>query len=360
MEEILRKLVAFRTVTGDETAAHQALDYVANFITNRGMHVARYDSNGFESLVATVQPGSKTPKVLLTAHIDVVPAPDELFELREENNKLYGRGVLDMKCAIAVYLQIVDDLKEHLPDYDFGIMITSDEECGGKNGIENLVKEGYLPEVCILPDGGDNWQIQLYSKGFMYIRITVQGKPAHGSRPWLGRNANLALLNIIHEAQALFPDAGPETNTFNLGIINGGGAVNQVSDYAEAVIDIRVISESERARLTKALEQICAKHHGELTIELNGGVSEFSLENKYIAPFAELITQITGVKVMGSRTLGSNDARYFAIKNVPCISFYPTGGGHHGPEEWLDKKAFEQMHDIMRAYLDGNARDLVK
>jgi succinyl-diaminopimelate desuccinylase len=356
MEEILRKLVAFRTITGDETAAHQALDYVSSFVTERGIHVARYDSNGFESLVATVQPGSKTPKVLLAAHIDVVPAPDELFTLREESKKFYGRGVFDMKCAIAAYLQIVDDLKDHLNDYDFGIMITSDEECGGKNGIENLVKEGYMPKVCILPDGGDDWQIQLHSKGFMYLKITTQGKPAHGSRPWLGHNANLALLNIIHEAQALFPDAAPETNTLNLGIINGGGAINQVADYAEASLDVRVISEPERARLLKALEQICAKHGGELTIDLNGAVGEFSLQNEYIAPFAKLITEITGVTVTGSRTLGSNDTRYFAAQNVPCISFYPTGGGHHGPDEWLDQKGFEQMHTIIKSYLEKIAK----
>lgn len=356
MEEILRKLVAFRTVTGDETAAHQALDYIANFVTNRGMHVARYDSNGFESLVATVQPGHKTPKVMLVAHVDVVPAPDEMFMLREIDDKYFGRGVLDMKCAIAVYLQIIDELQDRLAAYDFGLMITADEETGGKDGVELLVKEGYLPKVCILPDGGDNWQIQLHSKGFIYIKIAVHGTPAHGSRPWLGHNANLALLNIIHEVSQLFPESAPDTNTLNIGTIQGGHAANQVADYAEAMLDIRVISEAERTRLLKAIEQICEKHNATPTVTLNGGVGEFSLNNEYIAPFADLITQVTGVEVKGSRTLGSNDGRYFAAQNIPCISFYPAGGGHHGPGEWLSVTAFEQMHDITKAYIQKIAR----
>ncbi|HKR81892.1 MAG TPA: M20/M25/M40 family metallo-hydrolase [Candidatus Saccharimonadales bacterium] len=352
MEEILRTLVAFQTVSGDATAAHQALDYVASFVTKRGMHVARYDSDGFESLVATVRPDHKTPKVILAAHLDVVPAPSELFELRQEDGKFYGRGVLDMKGALAAYLQIIDELQDTPSQYDFGLMVTTDEELGGKNGAEKLVEEGYAPSVCILPDGGDNWQIQLHSKGFLYVKVVVRGKPAHGSRPWLGHNANLVLLNIIHEVHALFPDSGLNTNTLNIGLINGGSAANQVADYAEATLDIRVISEAERQRLLVALKRICEQHNAQLTVELNGAVGEFSLENEYIAPFAKLITEVTGVKVVGSRTLGSNDARFFAAKNIPCISFYPTGGGHHGPEEWLSAEALVQLKQIIQTHLE--------
>lgn len=355
MEEILRRLVAFPTITGDETAVHQALDYIAGFVTQRGMHVERFDSNGFESLIATTTPGNKTPTVMLSAHIDVVPAPDGAFELRDDGIKLYGRGVLDMKCAIAAYLQIIDDLQDQLEQYDFGLMITSDEEIGGKDGIGPLLEEGYAPKVAILPDGGDDWQIQVHSKGFLYLKIAVEGKPAHGSRPWLGDNANVRLLNIIHEIQKLFPEPAPDTNTMNLGQIKGGNAINQVADYAEADIDVRLVSEVEKARIIKALQKICDHYDAQLTFTLNGAVGEFSLNNPYIKPFAECIEQITGVKVIGSRTLGSNDGRYFAAKHIPCISFYPTGGGHHGANEWLDKHAFYQMKDVIKLYLQKTA-----
>src|ERR1043166_9191828 len=99
MEDILRKLVAFPTVTGDQTAAHEAIDYIAGFLTARGMHLERFDSNGYESVIATVRPGHKNPKVLLAAHLDVVPAPDEMFGMRLKDGKYIGRGVLDMKFA---------------------------------------------------------------------------------------------------------------------------------------------------------------------------------------------------------------------------------------------------------------------
>jgi succinyl-diaminopimelate desuccinylase len=139
MFEILEKLVWFHTTADDEQSIFEALDYVSGYLIDRGMHVNRFESNGHESIVATVNPDTKTPKVMLAAHIDVVPAPDEMFAVRKEDGKLYGRGVLDMKFAIAAYMQLADELQNHLQDYDFGIMITSDEELAGMNGVPKLL-----------------------------------------------------------------------------------------------------------------------------------------------------------------------------------------------------------------------------
>ncbi|HSX08323.1 MAG TPA: M20/M25/M40 family metallo-hydrolase [Candidatus Saccharimonadales bacterium] len=355
MDEILRKLVAFRTVDGDEPAMHQALDYIATFVAQRGMHVERFDLDGVESLVATSRPGHKTPKVMLAAHLDVVPGPDELFELREINGKYYGRGVLDMKCAIAAYLQTIDEL-ENVADYDFGLMITTDEEQGGTS-VKKIIEEGYVPSVCILPDGGDDWQIQTHSKGFLYLKITSTGVPAHGSRPWLGRSALQPLLAIAHDIQVLFPNMSPETNTCNIGVLEAGEAPNQVPSSGTMLIDVRVINEADRQHILAATQEICAKHDGvAMDIIVDGTTTEFRLDDPYIRPFADIITDVTGVKVTGARTLGSNDARFFAAIQTPCISFYPHGGGHHGPTEWLDKQAFIQMKKVISRYMEQIAK----
>jgi acetylornithine deacetylase/succinyl-diaminopimelate desuccinylase-like protein len=350
LKSILKTLVEMPTVTGDYQANHQAFDYIANFASSRGVHVERFEANGYESLVATTKK-TKTPKVLLAGHIDVVPAPQDFFALREVDDKFYGRGVLDMKFAIASYLQIIDDLKTDLQAYDFGLMITSDEELGGRDGVEMLVKKGYLPQVCILPDGGDNWQIQTHSKGFLYITLNRYGKPAHGSRPWLGDSAILPLLDAIKEVQALFPTNDAGSNTVNIGRLHGGKAINQVPDAAEVSFDIRVMSETDKQKILKHLKVICDTYNLEMVIELDGVVGSFSLDNPFIATFAKLIQTNTGVKVTGSHTLGSNDTRHFAPYSVPCISFYPVGGDHHGPSEWLETKGLTQTHQIIGEYV---------
>lgn len=359
LEALLRQLVSIPTVTGNYGANHDALDYIERFLKKRGMYVRRYEWNGLESLVATSR-RTKNPEVMLAAHLDVVPGDEDAFNLREENGRYYGRGVLDMKFAIAAYLQVVDDLRNELHKYDFGIMITTDEEAGGLDGTAKVVEEGFIPKVCVLPDGGLDWQMQLYSKGFLYVSLTTEGVSAHGARPWLGKNALDTLLETVKDIRTLFPDPGTDPdcafNTCNIGRIRGGKAINQVAASAEALLDIRYTSNDERARLLREVEGICKKHGATLNIVANGDITNYSLSNPYLASFAKIVTDVTGVEVVGSRTPASSDVRYFEPHNVPCISVYPPGSGHHGPEEWIDKQGLYQFRDIIAGYLKQTAK----
>lgn len=357
MEHILQKLIAYPTVTGNAKAMHELLSYVANFVEQRGMYVEWLESNGFESIVATTKPGHKTPVVMLGAHADVVPARASMFELRQEAGRYYGRGVLDMKFALAAYLQIIDDIKDDIIDYDIGLMVSSDEEIGGRNGVATVVSAGYLPQVCILPDGGDNWQVQIGSKGFLLYEIGATGASTHGSRPWLGDNAITKLLVLLDEISALFPKVtSAETNTISLTKINAGEAPSQIPNAATMVIDIRTTDAQQYQQIDRAVRDICQRNRATCKSVSDGAPTSFSLEDPLIAPYAALITQNTGIPVKGYFTLGTSDARYFVPYGIPVISVYPTGGGIHGEDEWLDVDAFQKFHRITRAYLDEVAR----
>lgn len=351
MEEILRKLVAFPTVTGDSQSAHELMDYVAGFVTQRGMHVERYIANGYESLVATTRPYDKTPTVMLAAHADVVAAPEALFAMRRDGDRLYGRGVLDMKFALASYLQIIDELGNDLHRYRLGLMVTSDEETGGRDTMPMLMAEGYRPKVCILPDGGDNWQVQRASKGILVYTISAYGTSVHSSRHWQGDNALTKLLTIIPDLEALFPNQGPDSNTISINRIKAGHALTQVPNKASMTLDIRSLDENEYVRLQNELHQLCERYGFEYKLEAEGEPTYFDFNNPYIDGYIRLIESVVGIKVNGSLTLGTNDARFMAPFGIPCISFYPTGGGLHSAEEWISHRAFQQFKDITAEYV---------
>jgi len=348
---ILSRLVSIPTITGNYEANHDALDYIEAFLAKRGLHVKRLMFNGIESMVATIRK-TKTPLIMLGAHLDVVSGPEELFELHEVKGKLYGRGVLDMKYAIATYLQILDELPGKLTDYDLGIVITTDEEAGGNDGMGTLVEAGYLPKVCILPDGGDDWQIQTSAKGFTGVKVVAEGKAAHGSRPWMGDNAIMKLTAALTDIQQLFAEQNAETSTCNVGLINGGKVINQIPDYAEASLDIRVISEADRTKILNAIDKICKKRGTSFSLIWSGLVCSFDLENPYIQPFKQQIERVTGIQVSGSHALGGSDARFFMPHKVPCVSFYPKGGNHHSDDEWLSKEGLYQFKDILKGYIE--------
>lgn len=355
MEDILRKLVAFPTVTGDSQAAHELIDYVAGFVAQRGMHVERYIANGYESIVATTQPHDKTPTVMLAAHADVVAAPDELFAMRRDGDTIYGRGVLDMKGALAAYLQIIDDLGKELSNYSLGLMVTMDEEIGGHDTMPMLMAEGYRPKVCILPDGGDNWQVQTASKGILVYDITAHGTSSHSSRHWEGDNALLKLLPVIPELQALCPDQGPATNTISINRIKAGKALTQVPNKASLTVDIRSLDDREHVRLQNEVHALCQRHNLEYKLVAEGDPTHFDLTDPMIAPYVSLIEQTVGVAVHGTLTLGSNDARFMAPFGISCISYYPDGAGLHTAEEWVSATALDQMYRITKQYVQAMA-----
>lgn len=244
-EQILGDLVAIPSVTNNRFANDRVLDYVDDFLSAEGMHVARpvYTEALPESprveymhLVATTQP-TKKPKLMIVTHGDIVLAASRRdYHLREKDGRLYGRGTADMKFAIAAALVLARDMNQQglLQDLDFGLTVISNEEIGGK-GAENLLKDGYVPQLAYVGDNGNNWDLERLSKGAWTIDLAAQGVPAHGSRPWEGDSANERLLEALGEIKQLFAGQGPETDTYHTSRIKGGEAQNQVAKQAHSL-----------------------------------------------------------------------------------------------------------------------------
>ena len=353
--ELLADLVAIKTVSGDELSAAECLDYLESYLAGRGMHLRQHISKGFPSLVATSR-STKSPKVLLQVHMDVVPCSGPLFTLREKAGNLIGRGVYDMKFAAAVFLKLVDDLQDELSDYDFGLMFTFDEEVGGQNGVRALLATGYRAKVCILPDAGDNWRIETTHKGVWIVRLSVKGLAAHGSRPWDGDNAIHRLVDALHDISQLFKDQHAETDTLSVNQITGGRAVNQVADAAEAVLDVRFVSNELYEELSQKIEAIAAAYKiSTKTVALVRCVKT-DLNNPYVKSFLRIAERVHG-KPMGTiRSLGASDAHYFDEVDIPVILLRPDGGSPHSDNEWIDKAGLEEYYEVIKAYVQKEAK----
>ena len=356
IEAILRQLIAIPTLSGKYEANHNALSYIDTFLSVRGMEVTHYTWNGVESLVATT-PGNKKPRVMLSAHLDVVPGAPELFELRKDQGKFYGRGVFDMKFAIALFMQAVEDIKDTLRDYDFGIMITSDEEVGGFDGVSRLVdEEGYLPKVVVLPDGGDNWHMETFAKGLWHFSLNATGKNAHGSRPWEGESAIEKLMAALADIKKLFPEQSPDSSTVTIGMMSGGKVINQVADKASASLDIRFNSTDDEKRLRESIEKISADYGLTIDTDAVSSVCINDPANPLLQSFAESIRTVTGTPPGTTKSFGLTDARFFTAHGIPCAIVRPPGGNLHGPGEWISEAGLYQMLEVLEDYLRKEAR----
>lgn len=361
MESLLRDLIAIKSISGNYQSSQQAIDYIANFVSERGMDVQTFNWDNHPSLIASTNPGNKKPRIMLQAHADVATAPDEMFMLTKKDGKFFGRGVYDMKAAIALYLQLIDDLKDSLHQYDLCLMVNTDEEYGDNslNGVKHIVEDGYRPEIVVIPDNGTDWQIETMAKGVAFFKLEAHGRSAHGARPWEGENAIMKLQAALHQIVNSFGPSTPQGDTINVGVISGGEILNKVPHYAQAEIDTRLSSVESLQRHIKIVKQACEQHNVQWSLIREFEPVFFSLEEPHIRKFAQVIEKHTGIKNKGITSYAGSDARWFFREGVPVVGVRSPGGGLHSDVEWLDEAGFYIYYDILREYVKKAGRTTV-
>ncbi len=362
--QLLATLVSMPTITSDLQANEQALDYIENFLKERGMHTQRHQIEGHGALMASTRADNHLRHtVLLSAHNDVASGSEELFTLRQTDDILYGRGVYDMKSATAGYMQVVDNLYRAgtLNQYDFAIQITTDEEFTpgyDKSGVANLIRKGYRADVVILPDStAPGWDIEEIAKGWWRFDLVATGTSVHSGRPWEGDSASIKLIHALHELKELFKDHGPLTDSLNIGSIHGtDAAYNKVPDKMVAMVEIRLSDDTSSARSKKLIKALCERHG--LTYETFSLVQPVRpiLDSPLVEAFKESVAHVTGKQPKGHISLGGSDAPYFTNAGIPCILSCPLGGKHHSEKEWVSEESLLQLVPILHEFLERTAK----
>jgi succinyl-diaminopimelate desuccinylase len=161
--------------------------------------------------------------VWIMAHMDVVPEGDlkhwhsDPFELVVDGDKLIGRGVEDNHQGLVCSLLAAKAIREEklTPQYNIGLAIVADEECGSKFGLEYLLNnhrdEFGDHDLIIVPDAGEpvGNTIEVSEKSILWIQFSIKGKQCHASTPQHGINAHRAAAHLAVELDKLyeiFPD----------------------------------------------------------------------------------------------------------------------------------------------------------
>jgi acetylornithine deacetylase/succinyl-diaminopimelate desuccinylase-like protein len=257
-------------------------------------------------------------------------------------------------------MQLVDELQGSLEEYNFAIMITTDEEASqgyGHSGVAHLIKAGYRPGICLLPDSAaPGWDVEKLAKGWWRFDLIAKGKAAHGARPWEGESASIKLIHALHELKEHFKDHGPLTDSLNIGSIHGDGIYNQVPAHMMAKVEIRLADEAAAEKNKRLIETLCADHditHNTYSlVQPVRAILDVPLAQTYM----DVVQEITGRRPQGTISLAGSDAPYFTEAHIPCILSCPQGGGHHSEHEWLDKQSFLQFVPIVREFLERTAR----
>ena len=235
---------------------------------DRPEHTAEYPR---VNVVGSRRGSSGGPVVHLNGHIDVVPAGGgwtvDPFAAVVRDGRIFGRGVCDMKAGIAAAVFAGEAIARAGVVLPGAIEIsgTVDEESGGFAGMAHLARVGRVShprtDFVIIPEPLNVDRISIGHRGVYWSELTVRGRIAHGSMPFLGISAIDRMSDVLNAVQRVLrpalsrrttsmpvvPDAARHA-TINVNAIDGGQHVEGsqtpcVADRCRAVFDRRFLME---------------------------------------------------------------------------------------------------------------------
>lgn len=285
--------------------------------------------------------GSGDEQTVLLGHFDTVWDEGELV-MREEDGKLYGPGVLDMKAGLVQAIWAVRALQQYdlLAGKRIVFLCGSDEEVGSPSSSAWLSQHalGSAQVLVVEPAVAGSGALKTARKGTGQYEITLNGLAAHaGNNPEEGISA---VQEMAHQIMFLHSLNAPERGTtVNVGIARGGNRINVVADKAVLGIDTRVTSEAEAERIHDEISQI-TPHLAGITLNISGAQSRPPMrqtpESLVLMERAQQVALQLGFEVEGKAVGGGSDGNFTAALGIPTLDgLGATGAGIHARHEHI-------------------------
>jgi len=379
---LIEKWVSFASVSRDSNLP--IIEWTKAKLEEYGLHCSlTYDDSGKKAnLWATLPAADGEAKVgglVLSGHTDVVPVDGQPwdtdpFVAQVIGDKLYGRGVTDMKSFGATALMMVPELLKRQLKRPLHLAFSYDEEVGCigvRRLIADMLAQGFQPAGCIVgePTG---MQVVIAHKGKHAYKTSVRGFEAHSSLTPQGVNAVeiacefVAHLKTMHRrlvAEGPFdPVYDVPHSTIHTGVIAGGTALNIIPRDCDISWEIRhhhmnnpdalfaqakVFGDS----LLPAMHAVAADTG--ISHELKSALPGFATDaNSDIARLCFTCAGVEPSAAAGKVSFGT-EAALFHQAGVPTIV---CGPGHiaqaHQPNEWVTLAQLAWCERFMRRLAD--------
>jgi acetylornithine deacetylase/succinyl-diaminopimelate desuccinylase-like protein len=419
--DLCRDLIRIDTTNpgdGSGPGERQAAEHVAALLDDVGIQAELHESAPGRTSVLARWGGTTGDPLLLHGHLDVVP-----FDARDwkvdplsgeiQDGCVWGRGAVDMKDFDAILLSVIRAraTAEKVPDRPIVLAFTADEEAGGHQGAEYLVKHhadmladctqaiGEVGGFSATVRGKRIYLIQAAEKGMAWMRLTAHGTAGHGSmrntdnpvtrlaaavarvgtHEWpvrltpamevlLASVAELAGTEATPEnAEALVDEFGSAArmlgavirNTANPTRLDAGYKVNVVPGSAQAQIDGRFLPGYEDEFFATMAELL-----GE-GIEVDYLSNQHAVETPYEGDIVRAITSSVLAEdpdalVAPYLMSGGTDGKHWAKLGIDCYGFAPLRlppdldftALFHGVDERVPVDALEFGARVFDRFLD--------
>lgn len=379
--ELLSQLVAYPTISSESNLA--LIDWAETFLTNLGARCRRTfnEERNKANLLASFGPEMKGG-IVLSGHTDVVPVTDQAwsfdpFVLTEQDGKLYGRGSADMKGFLAVCMACLEatDLSKLKAPVHLALSYDEEVGCIGVDGlIKDMVEHVDTPRWVVIgePTG---MQVVRAHKSINVFKTTVTGKAAHSSQPHRGGGAIFAAARMIEHLYQLgegkrqrggVSGAEPPYTTVQVGLIEGGTAVNILPSQCSFKWEYRALPEEDPDEIINALTEWVDAN---VLPDLKRHAPQASINTEAIARVPPLIASpdsgiedwirsLPGVAAGGSGEVAfATEGGNFKAFDLPSIVCGPGSIDQaHQPDEFVEIAQLEACGSMVSAILEEQCR----
>jgi acetylornithine deacetylase/succinyl-diaminopimelate desuccinylase-like protein len=302
------KIPSVNPVWGGDGEA-QLAEYLASEMLGIGMKVTRQGIPGVNrfNIIGEFESG-EGPTAMLCSHMDTVTTQDmdNPFNGKTDGHTLYGRGACDAKASLAGMLEAVRVAVQQGGTNIHGKLVYAgicDEEYQSVGAVK-------LAESlnCDYVVNGEPTQLlpAVGHRGFVWLKIQIQGQRAHGSVPEKGVDAISNLVQLLSELLKTGPgdahDALLGGASMHMGTIGGGLEPSVVPSHAEAVIEYRTVPPQTGQILKQRVQNVIdelkksnEKLRGDVKVLLER--PPFKSDHLFIHNVEESVSNLLGRKV---------------------------------------------------------------
>jgi amidohydrolase len=350
----------------------KTMEYIAAHLKNLGLEVTTGVAK--TGVVALLKGGKPGPVVALRADIDALPIKERVdvpFKSNVTAEYLGNQVPVMHACGhdthIAMLMgtaEVLAGMKKDVPGTVKFIFQPAEEGAPGdeEGGAALMVKEGVMDNPKVDAIFGihidadvEVGKIQYKSGSFMassdWFTITVKGKGAHGSTPWLGIDPIAISAQIINGLQTIVSRSSDLTKApvvITVGKFNGGVRENIIPEEVSFSGTIRTLDSKMQKEVWERIRTIATK-----IAEANGATANVQITNKTLVTFntPSLVSMMlpslqraAGKEnlVEGTWSTGAEDFSFYGEK-APAF-FFNVGGmrkggpstNHHTPDFYID------------------------
>ena len=376
--EILSKLIAFPTPAPPGRNSDDAQAYIVNFLESNSFDIDQWDLYEHDSIVVgtkkTVE-SNQYHSLILNGHMDVASIQEDEkwqtnpFEMVVKQGKAFGRGVADMKGAIASMLMAIKVLNEaniYLPgELKFESVIGEES---GEAGTWDAIKHGHKSDFAIVGDISD-FHIQgqggvitgwITVKSDQTFHDATRRQMMNAGGHLKGASAIEKMTKIITGLNELervwsvnksYPGVAAGSDTINPAVIEGGRNAAFIADECRLWVTVHFYPDEDYQEVIKEVEDhinhvvmadVWLKDH--MPIYKWGGKSMVE-DRGEIFPALDLDTKSQPISIL-------KDAHQLVSDKEPIVDVSPsvTDGGWFGhaniPAAIYGPGTIEEAHSV--------------